>query len=60
MRQIAMRRSETYPMLIHIEQKLIVRAHMHDKMFGLSRQIDNFAKVQNGGIALRDIRRGNP
>src|SRR6266403_3292343 len=60
MRQVATGRAGSDAMLIDVEKKLVVGADAHDEMHRGSFESEEFAKVENVGIADRHVRTSDP
>jgi hypothetical protein len=60
MAQIASRWAGVHALLIHIENELIVRAHVHDKVLWLLRKLDQLPEVQYRLVALWAVWGGDP
>src|SRR5277367_1153475 len=60
MGQVAAGRASSYTFLIHIKQKLIVGADMHDEVLRRLLQFHDLAEMKHERIALRPVRTSNP
>ena len=60
MPKIALRWPRAHPLLVHVKNELIVRAHLHHKVLRLLRQINGLPEVQHNLISLWRIRRSDP
>lgn len=47
-------------LLIHVQEKLVVRADMHEKMRGRVGQVEDLVEMKDEGIAFGGVGKGDP
>lgn len=60
MREITAARAIPDTLLVHIEDELIVSAHVYIKVLRSTRDLDNFSEVKHDFVSLRSMRRRDP